>query len=1258
MSSPQWRFADFHLDPDNACLWRGTQPIALTPKAFDVLHYLVTHPDRLVTKDALLDAVWPELAISDAVVRIAIGELRRVLGDTAQSPRFIATVHRRGYRFVSPVTAYTEDVPGPASPVPPAIPQSLLVTPPGAADPPGARVRSCFRCQHPNPDEAQFCTACATPLALRCPTCGQDNLPSAAFCQACATVLASTLPAPAAPSQDVPVVPSRTRVVHPPDTLAPLEAERRQLTVLFCDLVDSTMLAGRLDPEDYREVVRAYHQTCAAVIQQYGGYIAQYLGDGILVYFGYPQAHEDDAQRAVRTGLGILHALGSLNTRLSLPPGEQLTVRLGIHTGLVVVGNMGAGARQEPLALGETPNLAARLQALAAPNTLVISAATWQLLGGFFVCQALGPKRLHGRAQPLEVYQVLSETTARSRLEAASRTGLTPLVGREQEIGLLRERWAQVQDGLGQVVLLSGEAGIGKSRLVLVLQEHIAAEPQAWLTPCQCSPYYQHSALYPLIDLLERVILRFERGESSEQKLHKLEELLVRYRLPLAEAVPLLAVLLSFSPSADYAPLTMSPAQQKQQTLHTLLMLLLHIAAQQPVLFVMEDLHWADPSTLELLSLLVDQAPTARILVLFTFRPDFRPPWTGRSYLTQVTLSRLTRRQAVEMTGRLVRGKVLPAEVVEQVVAKTDGVPLFVEELTKMVLESGWLREQETHYELTSPLPPLAIPTTIHDSLLARLDHLGTVKGMAQLGATLGREFSYDLLRAVAPWDEETLQQGLHQLVEAEFLYQRGLLPQATYLFKHVLIQDAAYQSLLKSTRQQYHQQIAQVLETQFPETVETQPELLAHHYTEASLNEQAVAYWQRAGQRASERSAYQEAMVCFEQALKALQHLPETRAVREQAIELRLDMRRPLARQGEFGRALNALQEAATLAEILDDRVRLAYITSYIVDYFRVTGDYDHALSAGQRALDLAETLKDGPLQAMTYEHLGVVHHMLGDYRQATEMLRRSVSTFESVPSLETVGMADSDAIESRARLILCLAEIGAFAEGILIAEKMVHMAEMLNQPVSLARAYCSVGVLRLLKGDLSQAIPILERSLALCHAWNVWDWHSGIASALGYAYTLCGRVEEALPLLEQTVERSQRIDSQIYLAETYLRGARLDNASTVAIQVLERSRERHEQGNETLALWLLGDIAMHRNPLVVKQAEAYYHQALALAKELGMRPLQAHCHRSLGTLYAKTGQREQALAELSASINLYRAMDMTFWLSQTEAALAQVEG
>jgi predicted ATPase len=564
---------------------------------------------------------------------------------------------------------------------------------------------------------------------------------------------------------------------------------------------------------------------------------------------------------------------------------------------------------------------------------------------------------------------------------AASRTGWTPLVGREQEIGVLRERWAQVKDGFGQVVLLSGEAGIDKSRLVQVLTDEVAAEPRAWLTPCQCSPYHQHTALYPLIDLLERVTLRFDREESPRQKVDKLEGLLVQYGLPLAEAVPLLATLLSLPLPADYAPLPMSPEQHKQQTLHALVTLLLRIAAQQPVLLVVEDLHWVDPSTLKLLSLLVDQGPTARILTLFTFRPDFSPPWTGRAHCTQLTVNRLPQHQAVEVIRQVAHGKALPAEVVAQIVAKTDGVPLFMEELTTVVLESGLLQEQDAGYTLTGPLPPLAIPTTLHDALMARLDRLATVKALAQLGATLGRTFSYALLRAVAPWEEELVQRGLHQLVTAELLYQRGVPSQATYTFKHALIQDVAYQSLLRSTRQQYHQRIAQTLEAQFPETVATQPELIAQHYTAAGCTEQAIPYWQQAGQLASARSAYLEAISHVTTGIELLKTLPETPAHIQQALSLHIALGAALL--VTKGQAAPEVQHAYTQAYALCQQVgetpELAPVMFGLWRFYIGQLQLHTARELGDTLLRLAQHAHDPALVVIAHYALGLTWFTLG---------------------------------------------------------------------------------------------------------------------------------------------------------------------------------------------------------------------------------------------------------------------------------------
>jgi predicted ATPase len=519
----------------------------------------------------------------------------------------------------------------------------------------------------------------------------------------------------------------------------------------------------------------------------------------------------------------------------------------------------------------------------------VISAATARLVQGYFTCQELGPHALKGLETPVHVSQVLGESAAQSRLEAAEAVGLTPLVGREAEVALLRERWAQSAEGRGQVVVLSGEAGIGKSRLVHVLTEQVVEAHTPRLT-VRCLPYHTNSALYPVIEHLQR-LLHWHREATPDARLATLEQALQTASLPLAELVPLMAALLSLPVADSDPPLTVSPQRQKQQTLEALVAWLLAEAAQQPMLAVWEDLHWADPSTLELLGLFLDQAPTARLLLVLTARPEFRPPWAPRSYMTPLTLTRLLRPQVEELVLRVTGGKPLPAEVLRQIVEKTDGIPLFVEELVKAILESGLVREEAERYVLTGPLPPLAIPTTLQDALMARLDRLAPVKAVAQLGAVLGREFSYALLRAVAPVDEATLQHGLAQLVAAELLYQRGRPPQATYLFKHALVQDAAYQSLLRSTRQQHHQHIAQVLETHFPDLCETQPELLAQHYTEAGLTVQAIPYWHQAGQRAAQHSAHAEAISHLTNALELLKTLPDTpeRAQQELALHITL---------------------------------------------------------------------------------------------------------------------------------------------------------------------------------------------------------------------------------------------------------------------------------------------------------------------------------------------------------------------------------
>jgi class 3 adenylate cyclase/tetratricopeptide (TPR) repeat protein len=773
--------------------------------------------------------------------------------------------------------------------------------------------------------------------------------------------------------------------VTPRPTASPPDAERRQLTVMFCDLVDSTTLSSQLDPEEYRDVVRAYQSACTEVIQRYDGHIAQFLGDGLLVYFGYPHAHEDDAQRAVRTGLGILAAMGNLNQGLQQAKGIQLAIRVGIHTGLVVVGEMGSQRRQEQLALGEVPNVCSRIQGLAAPNTIAMSAATYRLVQGYFECQDLGAQTLRGVAEPVALYRVLVESGATSRLDIAQPRGLTPLVGRDSEVVLLLERWEQVKAGQGQVVLLTGEAGIGKSRLVQTLKDHVANEPHLrW--ECRSAEYAQNMVLFPLVELFQR-LLRFEASETPDTKLAKLEHVLSQYSLLVEEFVPLLASLLSLPlPEHRYPPLNLSPQRQRQKTLETIVAILLELAEQQPVLFIVEDLHWTDPTTLELLNLVFDQAPTASMLVLLTCRSHFQPSWHHRSYLTEITVNRLSHAQVEQIVTGMTDGKPFPAAVLQQIIAKTDGVPLFVEELTKAILESGYLKETDEHYELTGSFSTFAIPATLQDSLMARLDKLMTGKVIAQLGATIGRGFAYDLLSTVSQLDAATLQRELGRLVEAEIVFQRGVPPQSTYVFKHALIQDAAYASLLKSTRQQYHHRIAQVLETQLPETTATQPELLAHHCTEAGLIEQAIDYWYKAGQSAMQRSAHAEAIAHLHQGLALVETLPETPESLQREVNLLIALGTSLA--ATKGYAAPEVEQtyrcARQLCHRLEDPYQLCSVLHGLWNYYQVHAEYQTAHTLGEQLLTLAQQVRDPAMLCTAHRALGGTLHRLGEVVEA----------------------------------------------------------------------------------------------------------------------------------------------------------------------------------------------------------------------------------------------------------------------------------
>jgi TOMM system kinase/cyclase fusion protein len=1046
-----------------------------------------------------------------------------------------------------------------------------------------------------------------------------------------------------------------------------LEAERRQLTVLFCDLVDSTALAARLDPEELREVVRAYQAACAEVIGRFEGHIAQYLGDGLLVYFGYPLAHEDDAQRAVRAGLEILEALAQLNTCLAQERDIRLAVRLGIHTGLVVVGEMGAGTRYEQLALGETPNLAARLQGLAAPDTVVISAATYRLVQGFFACRELGSQTLKGIPAPVLVYCVLAESGAQSRLETetAGTSGLTPLVGREPEVALLQERWIQSKDGLGQVVLLSGEAGIGKSRLVQVLKAHVAGEPHTRLE-CRCSLYYKNSALYPVIDLFQRA-LQLHQDDTPQQKLSKLEGALEQYGFSLSEEVPLFASLLSLPLPGRYPPLTLTPQRQRQKTLEAVLAVLLALAARQPLLFIVEDLHWVDPSTLELLSLLLDQGPTARILTLLTCRPEFPPPWGFRAHLTPITLNRLPRIQVAVMVQRVVGGKALPVEVHQQVVARTDGVPLFVEELTRMVLESGLLREREDHYELSGPLPPLAIPTTLHDSLMARLDRLAAVKEVAQLGATLGRTFSYELLKAVTLLDDAALQQALAQLVAAELLYQRGTPPQATYLFKHALIQEVAYQSLLRSTRQQSHQRIAQVLAERFPETAETQPELLAHHYTEAGLSAPAVGYWQRAGQRALQRSAHVEAISHLTRGLEVLAALPDTaeRIQHELVLQTTLGSALMAAKGQGAPEVGQAYARARELCRQVGETPQLFPVLFGLWRFYQVRAEHQTARELAEQCFSLAQRVQDPTLLLEAHFALGVSMLWLGEVVPARTHLEQSIALYDPQEHRALAFRAGID-LEvwclSHAAHALWL--LGYPDQALGWNNAALTLAQELSHPPSLAAVLFYVAFIHCFRGEAHATQERAEAAMALAREQGFPQWLTVGTILRGWALAMQGQAEEGIAQIRQALAAWRAMGAGmavshylVLLAEAYGQAGQAEEGLRLLTEALAHMDTTGERNYAVEVYWLKGELLLRQAIPDEAQAETCLHQGLDIARHQQTKSWELRAALSLSRLWQRQGKHAEARQMLAEIYGWFTEGFDTVDLQEARALLEELQ-
>jgi class 3 adenylate cyclase/predicted ATPase len=1017
------------------------------------------------------------------------------------------------------------------------------------------------------------------------------------------------------------------------------EAERRQLTVLFCDLVGSTALSEQLDPEELRDLLRAYQEACAVVTDRFEGSIAQYLGDGILIYFGYPTAHEDGAARAVYAGLGIIEAVRLLNPRLSQP----IEVRIGIHTGLVVVGEMGGGSKRERLALGETPNIAARMQGLARPDSVVLSAATHRLVAGLFDCQDVGSHQLKGISAPIAAYHVRGESEVRSRFEVSMSKGLTPLVGREEEQRVLLECWEQAKVGTGRVALLSGEPGIGKSRLVQELKEYVSMEGAACIE-FRCSPYHQNSAYYPLLTHLQR-LLEFAKSDAPAARLTKLARALAHYRFPEADTLSLLADLLSLPQPDGALPLTLSPQKQKQKTQEALVAWIFEEAGRAAVNCVWEDLHWADPSTLEVLTLALDRVSASRLLVLLTFRPGFAPPWQIREYFNQLILTRLGRSEIESMVKQVTGRKAFPAEVLNQIVVKTDGVPLFVEELTKMVLESGLLQEGQDRYELAGPLPPLAIPATLQDSLMARLDRLAPVREIAQVGATLGREFSYELLHAVCPVDEERLRQGLQQLVEAELVYQQGVPPQAVYLYKHALIRDTAYQSLLKSRRRQYHQQIAQVLEERFPDTKETQPELVAYHYTEANLISEAIPYWQSAGQRAVQRSANPEAISHLTKGLELLETLPKTPEHVQQELILQLTLGTPLiASKGNASLEVEkAYTRARELCQQLGETPQLFPTLSGLWRFYFVRAELKVALELGEQLLRLAQSAQQSELLLAAHLALGYTLVTLGELAPAREHLQQGLVLYNPEQHRAHAHMYGQDpGMACLSHLAWALWMLGYPDQALNRSQAAITLARGLSHPHSLVFALYCAAALHQFRREAQATRDLADATITVSTEQGFAFFLATATVLQGWACAQQGQAEMAVTQMHRSLAGMRAMGAEFerphflaLLAEAYEEMGQIDEGLNTLVEAIAAANKTEERLYEAELYRLKGQLTLqrkvHEPKSKAEEAEACFFKAIDIARKQQAKSFELRAAVSLACLWRSQGKREEARLLLS---------------------------
>jgi tetratricopeptide (TPR) repeat protein len=996
-------------------------------------------------------------------------------------------------------------------------------------------------------------------------------------------------------------------------------------------------------------------------VHRFEGTVNQVLGDGIMALFGAPIAHEDHALRACYAALAMQAAMREYTEEVRRAHGLEMRIRVGLNSGEVVVRAIGNDLHMDYSAVGQTTHLAARMEQLATPGSVRLTAATLRLVEGLVQANPLGPVPVKGLAEPVAVFELGGASAIRRRLQAAAARGLTRFVGREQEIEALCQALDRAGAGLGQVVAVVGEAGVGKSRLAYEFVHSHRTE--GWLVLESASVSYGKATPYfPVIDLLKRYA-HVEEPDDARTIRAKVTGQVLTLDDTLQETIPALLSLLDAVPE-DSSFHKLDPPHRRQRTLDGLKRVLLRESQVQPLALVFEDLHWIDSETQTLLDNLVESLPKAHLLLLVNYRPEYQHGWGSKTYYTQLRLDPLPPVSADELLQGILGDDPSLASLKRLLIERTEGNPFFLEESMRTLVETGVLVGDPGAYRLVKPLDSLQVPATVQAVLAARIDRLPSEeKRLLQTAAVVGTEVPFPLLQAIADLSDVALHRGLARLQAAEFLYETRLFPDREYTFKHALTHEVAYGSLLQERRRALHARIVGTLEALAGERVAEQAERLAHHALRGEVWDKALAYCRQAGEKALARSAHREAVGYFEQALGALEHLPKQRDTIEQAIDLRLALRSALNPLGDLGRILALLRETEALAEDFDDPRRLGQVCRFLSDYFYLSGACDRAIAAGQRARALATSGGDVGLHALANLYLGRAYGAQGDYRQAIDCLRQTAAALDEAPRHERLGQIILPAVSSRAWLAACHAELGAFAEGRALGEEGLRIAEAVAHPGSLMFASWGVGLLPLRQGELPRAIPRLERAVAICREADLPAWFPRLVVPLGAAYTLARRIAEAVTLLTQAMEQATAMElvnfqagCHLSLGEAQLLADRMEDARALAERALALARQHRQRGNEAYALRLLGEIAARHTPPEHEQAEDYYRQACALAEELGMRPLVAHCHHGLGTMYAKVGRPEQARTELSAAIELYRAMEMTFWLPQAAAVLGQI--